>query len=476
LLLSLAQSESFSKEQWRDYAADLGRRFPKKLLEKQVIELLSEEQKCPVGIACSGGLDSLCLLLLSYFHFPKNSFIVLHFNHGLRGEESDGDEAFVHKVAAALGLVFFSAKRPPNVRSSEADLRRDRYAFFEDILLQEGGRCLLLGHHWDDVCESWIMRMARGASLEVLISPPAIQSVGSYRRLRPLIHLERKYLEEAMRQSRIPWREDSSNRGDAYLRNRIRHDLIPEMERLFLKKPWRMGWRRVGQQIREAHEAIAFYAHPFADLVNDESPDFGALEGQPYAIYRYILDAWLQRRHLREHVCWVNFEKLLGALREGHDFSCSIGIRMLLRSREHHLILVEISKTSISHKPILWNTARMETPSGILEKSLCHWREGEQVFQKNITKVWTGLPEHQVFRLRNWQAGDAYRPFGLLGRKKLKKMFQENRVPLDERRSVPVITLFPSGEIVWVPYLPICDDFRVPKESASALELTFHKI
>jgi tRNA(Ile)-lysidine synthase len=460
-----------------DYAADLGRRCPKKLLERQIVELLSEERAYPMGIACSGGLDSLCLLLLSYFHFPESKWIVLHFNHGLRGEESDGDEAFVHKVAAALGLVFFSAKRPPNVRCSEADLRRDRYAFFEDVLLREGGRYLLLGHHWDDVCESWIMRMARGASLEALVSPLALQSLGSYRRLRPLIHLERRQLEEAMRQSGIPWREDSSNHGDVYLRNRIRHDLIPEMERLFPKRSWRMGWKRVGQQIREAHEAIAFYATPFADLVNDESPDFGTLKGQARAIYRYVLDAWLQQRHLRERVCWTNFEKLLSALLEGYDFSCSIGIQMLLQSRAHRLMLVEISKNEIGCEPILWDTARVETLHGILQKTLCHWHGGEkQLFRESIMKVWTGLSENQVFRVRNWQAGDVYRPFGFSGRKKVKKMFQENRVSLDERRNVPVITLFPSGEIVWVPYLPVCDDFRVPDGSTSALELTFRKI
>jgi tRNA(Ile)-lysidine synthetase-like protein len=249
------------------------------------------------------------------------------------------------------------------------------------------------------------------------------------------------------------------------------------MEKLSPKKSWRMGWKRVGQQIKEAQEAIALYANPFANLVNDASPDFGILKGQARAIYRHILDAWLQRRHLRERVCRINFEKLLGALLEGHDFSCSIGLQLLLRSHAHRLMLVEISESSISCEPILWDTARVEMPSGILEKTLCQWRGTEKrIFQKNIMKIWTGLPENQIFRVRNWQAGDAYRPFGFSGRKKLKKMFQEHRVSLDERRSVPVITLFPSGEIVWVPYLPVCDDFRVTDGSTSALELTFCKI
>jgi tRNA(Ile)-lysidine synthase len=65
---------------------------------------------------------------------------------------------------------------------------------------------------------------------------------------------------------------------------------------------------------------------------------------------------------------------------------------------------------------------------------------------------------------------------GLSGRKKLKKMFQENGVSPDKRRSLPVITLFPAGEIVWVPYLPVCDNFRVPEKSRLALELTFCEI
>jgi tRNA(Ile)-lysidine synthetase-like protein len=466
------------EKKWKNYATHLGRHLPKKLWDRRVIALLSEKNEQNIGIACSGGLDSLCLLLVFYCHFPECKGIVLHYNHALREEESDGDEAFVHDVAASLGLAFFSAKRPPSTRCSEADLRKDRYAFFETILLQEEARYLLLGHHLDDVCESWMMNTARGASLGALVSPSAVQLMGTHERLRPFIHLERRHLEDAMKQVRVPWREDSSNCQKTYLRNRIRQDLMPLMDRFFSKRPWKMGWRHTWQQIKEVHEAVRFYADPFADLINHESPDFSTLKGHPWAMYRHILDAWLVQHHLRECVCRTNFEKFLDALVSGSDFSCSIDGRMVLQIKAHRLTLVEKFPHSFESYAILWDLPRIKIFSGILKKSLCPWNERERKhpLHENSLGVKTDLSEDQQLLVRNWYPGDAYRPFGFYGRKKLKKMFQERGVSLDKRRKLPVIVLPKSGKIIWVPFLPLCEDFRVPPNSVSAVELTFHEI
>ncbi|MDR0444706.1 MAG: tRNA lysidine(34) synthetase TilS [Puniceicoccales bacterium] len=474
--MAVSQDECFPKKQWQDYAVDLGCRLPKELWEERVVEHLSEEKGHPVGIACSGGLDSLCLLLLSHFHFPENKFIVLHFNHGLRGEESDGDEAFMREVAAALGLIFFSAKRPPNPRCSEADLREDRYAFFENVLLREGGHCLLLGHHWDDVCESWIMRTVRGASLGALVAPLAVQLIGPYRRLRPLIHLERKQLAEAMGQSGIPWREDSSNGQDTYLRNRVRHHLLPRMEEVFSQRPWRGGWSQTWRQIGEADEALRFFAHAFSDLVEDEMPNFSVVDGQPRALYRYILEAWLERRHLRARVCGANFEKLLEALFLGKNFRCSLGDRSVLGVKDRCLGLTKLAMTVAENYSLLWQAPCVGIPGGVLKKSLCHREKEGRKFLQEVLRVKTGLREDQLLLVRNWRPGDAYRPLGFQGHKKLKKMFQERRIPIDKRRKLPVIALPDSEKIIWVPFLPLCEDFRVPEESRSALELTFCEI
>jgi tRNA(Ile)-lysidine synthase len=321
------------------------------------------------------------------------------------------------------------------------------------------------------------MNTARGASLGALASPPAVQKIGPYWRLRPLIHLERRRLAEALRSTGIPWREDSSNHGDAFLRNRIRHHLLPLMEELFPQRPWKAGWRRSWQQIREADEFLRFQAEKFSDLLQNPSPDFSSLRGQPRALWRFLLNAWLGQQGLRASVCAGNFEHLLEALATGGQFSCSLGLKKLLQAKTHHLGLVEKFPAEGENFSSLWNSPRVAVAGGFLEKRLCPWGEGQGKpdVEKNILRVRVDLPEQQPLLLRNWRPGDAYRPFGLSGSKKLKKMFQERRIPPEKRRRLPVILLPESGKIVWVPFLPLCQDFRVPEGRDSALELTFHE-
>ncbi|MDR2377136.1 MAG: tRNA lysidine(34) synthetase TilS [Puniceicoccales bacterium] len=479
--------EHFPSGLWAQRAADLSRHLPRELLDERVVGRLSEEGHRARGIACSGGVDSLCLLLLSVAHFPECPFFVLHYNHARRKGESDGDEAWLRRVAANLGLPFFSDRRSASGPHSEADLRRDRYAFFEKILSRERSQQLLLGHQRDDVCESWMMNTARGASLGALVSPPAVQRIGPCWRLRPLIHLERRQLAEALRAAGIPWREDSSNRGDAFLRNRVRHHLLPMMEEVFPQRPWKAGWRHTWQQIREADEFLRFHAERFSHLLPNPSPDFSPLRGQPRALWRFLLNAWLGQQGLRAQVRPRNFERILEALAEGRQFSCSLGARKGLRVREWRLGPVEeslaegknFSRLSAEGESfsLLWDSPRVAVAGGFLEKRSYPWKEGEGEpgVRKDILRVRVGLSERQPLLLRNWRAGDAYRPFGLSGTKKLKKMFQERRVPPEKRRRLPVIVLPESGRIVWVPFLPLGEDFRVLEGSDSALELTFHE-
>ncbi|MDR3143421.1 MAG: tRNA lysidine(34) synthetase TilS [Puniceicoccales bacterium] len=471
------EDENFSAGLWAQRAADLGRHIPRTLLDEQVVARLSEKGNRALGIACSGGIDSLCLLLLSVAHFPECSFFILHYNHARRGEESDGDEVWLRRVVANLGLPFFSEKRSELGHPSEADLRRDRYAFFERILSQERAQQLLLGHQLDDVCEAWMMNTVRGASLGALVSPLSVQRIGPFWRLRPLIHLERRRLAEAMCSAGIPWREDSSNRSDAFLRNRVRHHLLAVMGEVFPRRPWKAGWQHTWKQIREADAFLRFHAERFSNLLQDPSPDFSPLRGQPRALWRFLLNAWLGQQGLRAQVCAGNFENMLQALSEGGQFSCSLGTKKVLRVKAQHLELVEKFSAEGEGFSLLWNSSRVAVAGGFLERRPCSWKDGrgELSMEKNILRVRLDLPGQQPLLLRNWQAGDVYRPFGLLGTKKLKKMFQERRVPPEKRRQLPVIVLPESGKIVWVPFLPLGEDFRVPEGSKSALELTFHE-
>lgn len=194
----------------------------------------------PWGIACSGGADSLALLLWLYGAVQEASawkesathFTVLHLDHNLRGADSAGDAAFVAKVAAALGWPLFteqlpaanSGHPPPN----EAALRNARQAFF----IRSGCMAIFQGHQQGDVAETMLMRLATGSGLEGLAAPRAVSQLGAQQPvyLRPLLDWKKTQITALLMALGIRWREDASNARGDYFRNRVRLSVLPALQ------------------------------------------------------------------------------------------------------------------------------------------------------------------------------------------------------------------------------------------------------
>ena len=186
-----------------------------------------------VVVGVSGGSDSVALLFLlselkEQLSVPE--LLVAHLNHGLRGEDSDGDELLVREYAAQLGLRFFS-KRLSGYRIGEAGLeaavRKERYRYFDEVRKASGCRLIATGHTLDDQAETVLMRIMRGSGLAGLrgIAPSREDSV-----VRPLLSVRRLELVEWLQERDIPYRTDRSNDDLRFLRNRIRHQLLPQLE------------------------------------------------------------------------------------------------------------------------------------------------------------------------------------------------------------------------------------------------------
>ena len=167
--------------------------FPLQSWRKEVLSFIEEApSKEPWGIACSGGADSVALLLCIHAHFPqKRSLLnVLHFNHQLRGQDSVDDAQWVKNLAERLGLYFYSGswKRDIRTKINEAEARRARHTFFRKKLFAMGGRVIFLAHHRGDIAEQMLMRLARGSGLNGLTAPRPVQIFSDGRvYLRPLL-------------------------------------------------------------------------------------------------------------------------------------------------------------------------------------------------------------------------------------------------------------------------------------------------
>ncbi|HEY8992363.1 MAG TPA: tRNA lysidine(34) synthetase TilS [Candidatus Microsaccharimonas sp.] len=178
-------------------------------------------------VAVSGGVDSVSLLhMLS--ETTDHEIIVAHFDHGIRDDSSD-DAAFVGSLAAKYGFPFETLREELGSNASEETARNRRYAFLRSLAKKYDGR-IVTAHHADDVVETIAINFHRGTGwrgLAVLDSDI----------LRPLLHLSKADLLEYAQQRSLNWREDSTNAGSAYLRNRLRHftnDLAPDVKRELL--------------------------------------------------------------------------------------------------------------------------------------------------------------------------------------------------------------------------------------------------
>ena len=192
-----------------------------------------------VVVGCSGGADSVALLrCLSELRNepvggsadPRGSLIAAHFNHRLRGQESDGDQEFVQTLAADLGSECEIGIGDGN-RKDESSLRESRLRFLVEVAKRTGARYIALAHSADDNVETILHHLFRGTG------PAGLAGIGSPRPIdddlviiRPLLQTRRQAIRDAMRSEGHPWREDSSNALLDYRRNWIRNELLPLIE------------------------------------------------------------------------------------------------------------------------------------------------------------------------------------------------------------------------------------------------------
>lgn len=195
-------------------------------------DMLKKEDKVIAGV--SGGADSICLLfvLLELQKRIPFELVVVHVNHGLRGEDADGDEAYVRDLCKKYGIAceiysenveLIAKNRKQSTEEAGRDVRR---AAFQKTMEVYGGTKIALAHHKNDSVETFFMNLARGTGIKGLggIRPVS----GVY--IRPLLCLERAEIEAYLQKQKILYREDATNASDDYTRNRIRNHVIPYME------------------------------------------------------------------------------------------------------------------------------------------------------------------------------------------------------------------------------------------------------
>lgn len=251
-------------------------------------------------IGVSGGRDSV-VLLHWLVELGYGNLIVCHFNHQLRGRSSDADARFVEKLAASYSLDFQVASADVRARAAKKKLsietaaREARYSFFAGTARRKRCRAIFLAHHADDLVETFLINLFRGAGTTGLAGMRAISSRHvddvDLTIVRPLLVLWRSDIDEYVRKHRLRFREDISNKSLAPLRNRIRNQIIPYLEKTFGRRIRDSVWRAANI----AAEEEAWIDRQLPDSVNADLA-VRKLRELPVALQRRAIVKWLRSR------------------------------------------------------------------------------------------------------------------------------------------------------------------------------------
>ena len=435
-----------------------------------------------VGVAVSGGADSVCLLHVLRELAPlwDLHLHVLHVNHGLRGAESDEDAEFVRRLAAEFGLPF--TRRDARIAAGdnlEQAAREIRLSFYSEMLSSGQAARVATGHTRSDQAETVLFRFLRGAGTAGLAGIRPITASGI---VRPLLEIDRTEVLDFLRQRGIAWREDSTNRSLTFARNRIRHQLLPH-----LVQDWNPALER--NLVQTADWALAEEAYwdeeiaRFADRYLVPAPDAILLETTnlgklPLAAARRLVRRAMQA--VKGDLLGIDFDHVNGILEmatatEGHGRLQAPGVDVMrsftwlrfarptinaLASRNYRL---PAPVPGVFRVP----GTELEICLEIIEKSNVS-RDPISGYNKTMGAVnWRRVSG--PLELRNWRPGDQYQPQGTSGAEKIKTLFQEARVPLWERRHWPVLTDGPA--IVWAHRFGTAAEYAADTETAIVLQI-----
>ena len=253
-------------------------------------------------IGVSGGRDSVALLHW-LVECGYNKLIVCHLNHRLRGRSSRADAIFVQKLAAkydvdlALGAIDVRGLAVRTKQSIETAARDARYKFFAQVAKRRRCRTIFLGHHADDLVETFLINLFRGAGPGGLsamrgVSIRKIDKV-KLQIVRPLLGVWREQIDDYVRKHRLKFREDASNKNLAPLRNRIRHHVIPEIEKQLERNVRATIWRAATIAAEEENFFEALLPDKLSKLT---ALAVKPLRAMPIAVQRRMLHKWLRAR------------------------------------------------------------------------------------------------------------------------------------------------------------------------------------
>jgi tRNA(Ile)-lysidine synthase len=410
----------------------VNRRF-KSHIETHFPELLHT----PFLLACSGGIDSMVLWQLC--RDSGLQFEVAHCNFGLRGTESDADAAFVEEMGAKWGanvhVKTFKTVHYSNLNklSIQESARRLRYTWFRELLGTNQLAFTVTAHQADDVLETFLINLIRGSGLEGLAGIPG----RAHDIRRPFLPFERVEIEAYALSREIPWREDSSNAEEKYLRNRLRQKVIPDLKRADVRM-----FANFQKTLDFLRGSNALVRNHISDIRQEVFENNGE-------IIRIPLEALERLEPLETYLFelfrpygftdWKALNRLIDGVSGKEIRSLS---HRLLRDRDA-LLMRPLAAPDGGIYPVYPPAEGREASSLLtISNAAALAAAGPNVLFVDSETLKEGL------QLRKWKKGDYFYPLGMKGRQKVSKYFKDHKFNLFEKEDQWI--LCSGSEIVWL--------------------------
>ncbi len=422
-------------------------------------------------IAISSGIDSVVLAHLCYkLNF---NFALAHCNFNLRGNESDADEDFVLDLGEQIDVEVFvqnfdtEAYAEENKCSIQMAARELRYNWFSELAQQLNFDYILTAHHADDNLETFLINFTRGTGLNGLTGIPELNGNIA----RPLLPFSREMIEAHAKIENIVWREDSSNSSRKYLRNKLRHEVIPILKEINLNV------------LDSFHNTLSNLKETEA-IVNQSIKDFlsKAILKEEGNTITYAVSEFKKQKNPKAFLyeafknCgfteWNDVEGLLDA--ETGKYIAS-NTHMLTKHREFlilsdcHSELVSESQRGLFFTKSDIEVGKVKTSIGILL-----FDETEALLDNSKTTIYVDAEKLKYpLELRQWETGDVFHPIGMKGKKKVSKYLKDEKLTPVEKESTWVLTS--ENKIVWVVGRRADERFKVTDQTKEILKIALTK-
>ena len=430
------------------------------LFSKNLLKNFSTIKTKKIILATSGGIDSMVLVDL----FRKNKFIfaVAHCNFNLRGNESDEDQKFVEQYCLKNNIPFFTTSFNTQKFAEDYKLsiqvaaRKLRYDYFYELIEKHNFDFVATAHHLDDTIETFFINLSRGTGIDGLTGIP----LQNDKIIRPLLNFSRKEIEDYAHKNKIEWREDSSNKSDYYLRNKIRHHLTPILTEL--NPSFQNSFQQTIQNLKQI-QSLADDASKivYKKVVEDET-DFKKINLKELKLlpnYQAYLYQWLQPLGFK---AWDDIYNLVHAETGKQIFSENY---QLLKNRDF-LIIAPLKNDKQETFIIERNTAEVN-----FHIKLLFCKITTPFICTNKTIFVSDEKLSYPLKLRKWKQGDVFYPLGMDGKsKKVSKFFKDEKLSRIEKENTWLLCTN-NDEIIWIIGKRADERFKTDHKTKNILQI-----